>query len=1102
MVEGDPLETQRAPGPAVVAELRAAGFEDVCEVGRGGFGIVYRGVETLLDRTVAIKVLTADLDDDNRARFFREQQAMGRLTGHPNIVGVLHAGTTDSRRPYIVMQYHPRDSLESRIRRQGPLGLTEALRLGVKLAGALETAHRLGILHRDVKPGNILFTDYGEPALTDFGIAHIAGGFKTATGVVTGSPAFTAPEVLSGEAPSVASDVYGLGATLFCACTGHAAFERHSGEQVVAQFLRITTQPVPDLREQGIPDDVSAVIERSMSPDPRERPCSAAEFGDELRQVQFDHGLTVDEMALHNGPSKPRLDLDPLAARSSATGQRTPPTPPATRGAGDLPLELTSFVGRRRGIADTKEMLSSSRLVTLTGIGGVGKTRLALRVAADVRRSFGDGVCLVELDELRDESLLVDVVAAALGVRDRSSRPVEHAVADFLTSRRLLLVLDNCEHLVEAAAGLVEKLLRACPELHVLATSREPLGIGGEAVLRVPPLTIPSPERQPSLRGLPRYDAVTLFAERAATAVPGFELTEDNRLAVARICHRLDGLPLPIELAAARLRAMSADQILDRLTDRYALLTLGNRGAPTRQQTLRLSMDWSYELCTTNEQRVWARLSVFAGGFELDAAEQVCDGDLPPGDLLDEVTALIDKSILIREEAGAVVRFRMLETLRDYGRERLEQAGEYDNLRRRHLDWYQQLALDAVAGWISPRQLDWIGRLEREQPNLREAMDFALSREVDAEVDAGLRIATALYSFWLARALFSEGRHWLDRALASQPARPTVDRVRALYANGTLAGMQGDLPAETTLAEEAQALAAQTVDPVVHALAAHASGTLALFSGDPARACRYLDEALAPFDAPDDAALEIRISALLSLAWACQLQGNTPRAIACNEQALALTQTHGESVYQSFALWAMGVAAWRQGNSDRAVKLLKQGLTVSRKVDDPILAATCLETLAWTCDEDNAKRAATLMGAAEALGQSVGSSTAIFPALVIYHEECERQTRQALGQRTFEAAHRDGSLLSFDAAAAYALGEQPNAPVQETDSTSALTKREQQVADLVAEGLTNRAIATRLVISQRTAQGHVEHILTKLGFSSRAQIAAWVVERTRDTRPN
>ena len=274
MAAGDPFKTQR-DDPTDTAELSAAGFEDAHEIGHGGFGVVYRCRQPSLDRTVAVKILTADLDEENRARFFREQRAMGRLTGHPNIVTALHVGVTDSGRPYLVMPYHPKDCLDARIRRHGPLPLEDALRVGVKMAAAVETAHRLGILHRDVKPANILLTDYGEPALTDFGIAHVTGGFQTATGTVTGSPAFTAPEVLSGDPPSPASDIYSLGATLFSVVTGHAAFERRSGEHMVAQFLRITTQPVPDLREQGIPDDVSGVIERAMSANPQERPATA-----------------------------------------------------------------------------------------------------------------------------------------------------------------------------------------------------------------------------------------------------------------------------------------------------------------------------------------------------------------------------------------------------------------------------------------------------------------------------------------------------------------------------------------------------------------------------------------------------------------------------------------------------------------------------------------------------------------------------------------------------------------------------------------------------------------------------------------------------------
>src|ERR1700752_566676 len=298
MADVDQHASPRDLVPNIPAELRDAGFEDVAEVGHGGFGVVYRCAQSQLDRTVAVKVLTAALEQDNLDRFLREQHAMGRLSGHPHIVTILQVGTTTRGRPFIVMPYHAKNSLESLIRRHGPLDWRETLRIGVKLAGALDAAHGAGILHRDVKPGNILLTEYGEPQLTDFGIARIAGGFQTSTGVITGSPAFTAPEVLAGATPTAQSDIYSLGATLFCAITGHAAFERQSGEKVVAQFLRITSQPIPDLREQGLPAGVAAVSERAMAQDASARPASAAAFGDELREIQRTNGMAVHEMAL------------------------------------------------------------------------------------------------------------------------------------------------------------------------------------------------------------------------------------------------------------------------------------------------------------------------------------------------------------------------------------------------------------------------------------------------------------------------------------------------------------------------------------------------------------------------------------------------------------------------------------------------------------------------------------------------------------------------------------------------------------------------------------------------------------------------------------
>ncbi|WAM19004.1 protein kinase domain-containing protein [Rhodococcus sp. JS3073] len=1084
MSDIDPFETHRDVTPSVASALSADGFDDAREIGRGGFGVVYQCTQTSLDRTVAVKVLTNDLAEENRERFFREQRAMGRLTGHPNIVNVLQVGVAESGEPFIVMPYHPQGSLDERIRRHGPLPVAEALRLGVKLAGALEAAHGQGIVHRDVKPANILLTDYGEPALSDFGIAHITGGFETATGIVTGSPAFTAPEVLGGAAPSPASDIYGLGATLFCAVTGHAAFERRSGEHLVAQFIRITTESAPDLRDQGLADDVATVIEQAMSGHPEDRQPSAAALAERLREIQRSRGLPVDDTALH---ARAMLEPEPLSHEQF-------PASPSRHERGNLPLELSSFVGRRHEITEAKNLLASSRLLTLVGIGGVGKTRLALRLATSIRREFADGAWLVELDEVRTPSRLIDVVAATLGVRDQTDRSLREILLDFLSSRELFLILDNCEQAVDAVADLATALLQHNPNLRILATSREPLTVAGEAILRVPPLTVPDPEREPSLQGLPRYDAVSLFTERATSAVSTFTLTDANKSAVTRICHRLDGLPLPIELAAARLRAMSPEQILQRLSNRYALLTRGSRGAPSRQQTLRLCVDWSYDLCSPREQLTWARLSVFIGGFDLDAAEYVCGDNVQTEDLLDSVASLVDKSVLIREEHGTAVRFRLLETLRAYGREKAQENGDYHALRRRHRDWFRQLARRAEDEFISPRQLEWIARFDSEQPNLRDAMDFCLA---DDDADAGLQIATPLAQFWGSRGLLSEARRWLDEFLSRRGELPTTATVRALGVDCLMAEQQRDHERGAELVEQARALADQIDDPIAHAIVDHADGIVGLFSGDLSRAVSGLERALSVFrQAESDLALQIESLTLLGLAY--QLLDTEPdRAIECYEEVLAIAEVHGESVYRSYALWAMAVAQWRLGAQGRAIDLLEQGLRLARLVDDPVGCANCFEAFAWVAGGSNPTRAGTLMGAAETLGGVAGSPSVLVPNLLVYHEACERAARLALTDHVFEEVRKHGRALDLDSAVNYALGERPHKPVSPGSDT--LTKREQQVAELVAEGLTNKAIAARLVISQRTAQGHVEHILTKLGFTSRAQVAAWVVEERQSS---
>ena len=362
-----------------------------------------------------------------------------------------------------------------------------------------------------------------------------------------------------------------------------------------------------------------------------------------------------------------------------------------------LPAEFTRFVGRRRELAEVKRLLSGSRLVTLTGIGGVGKTRLALRAAADLSSAFRDGVHLVELADLRDPALLRHTVAGAMGLREQASDRQTSFLVEYLAPRQVLLVLDNCEHLIDGCAALAGELLRGCPQLRILATSGQSLGVSGENVVLVPSLAMPDPDGPPPTpKTLEQYEAVTLFVERACATVPTFAVTEQNCAAVAALCRGLDGIPLALELAAVRLRALSPAEILDRLSSRYVLLTRGDPTAPARQQTLRASMDWSWELCSAQEQSLWSHLAVFTGGFELDAVEGVCsDEHLPPAAVLDVVASLVDKSVLGREECGSHVRYRMLETIRQYGQEKLEEQGELDTCRRRHRDWYAELAARA-----------------------------------------------------------------------------------------------------------------------------------------------------------------------------------------------------------------------------------------------------------------------------------------------------------------------------------------------------------------------------------------------------------------------
>ncbi|WP_328501790.1 LuxR C-terminal-related transcriptional regulator [Streptomyces sp. NBC_00457] len=757
-----------------------------------------------------------------------------------------------------------------------------------------------------------------------------------------------------------------------------------------------------------------------------------------------------------------------------------------------LPAETTSFVDRRDELAEGRELLARARLVTLTGPGGVGKTRLAARLAARVARAFPDGVRFVHLAGLHDPALVPLAAADALGLHDHSSQPPLDALVEQVRDRRLLLVLDNCEHLLPACAELAAALLHGTTGVRVLATSRHRLGLTEEHLLDVRPLPVPDPDGD--LSAADGYPALALFADRAAAVVPGFRLTAANRAAVARLCRRLDGLPLAIELAAVRMRVLGVEQLLDRLDDRYRLLNAGSPAALPRHQTLCAAIDWSHELCTEREQLVWARASVLAGSFDLDTAEAVCaDGEkVGAHDVLEAVAGLVDKSVLCREPGPDGVRYRLLFTLRHYGLERLRRRpGEETAARRRQRDWTQACAAAHERAWFGPGQRETVARLRADQDNLRAALDFCLT--APGERLAGLRLAGTLWFYWHACGAPREGRYWLDRALDANP-EPTPERARGLWVAGLLAAATQDLARGLDLAKDARRLARHLGDPAETAHAEYVIGVLQLFGNDLQIALAHFETAVARGRAPGQH-LSMHGLDKVELACALALLGQADRAVAVCEAALPECAEHDEDWVRSYLLRILALAHTVRQDWPRAERHALDALRRKLDVNDVIGIGLTLDLLAVIAAERGTpERAAVLLGAADRVWADIDKGRWGSDALNSARRQCEKRARETLDGPAFQRSYERGSALGFTEAAAYALSdEQPPDDTSERPSNGVrLTRRETEVAALVAEGLANQQIADRLVIARRTAEGHVERILSKLGFSNRSQIAAWV----------
>jgi predicted ATPase/DNA-binding CsgD family transcriptional regulator len=755
-----------------------------------------------------------------------------------------------------------------------------------------------------------------------------------------------------------------------------------------------------------------------------------------------------------------------------------------SRRPGNLPAEATSFVGRRRELAEVRSKLAEARLVSLVGSGGVGKTRLAIRIATDLARGFRGGAWLVELAEVREPALVTNAVIAALDLRDQSAAEPLALVLSYLRDKELLLVLDNCEHLVGAAAQLVTAVIQTAPGVRVVATSREPLSVSGEHVIAVPPLELPAADGQPLSR-LRQNEAVMLFTERAAAAGK-FELTDANQAVVVDLCRRLDGLPLAIELAAVRTRVLSVEQILDRLTDRFGLLTGGSRGALPRHQTLRTTIDWSHDLLPAAERMLLRRLCIFAGRFTLEDVEAVCTSDdVNAVQVLDLIASLVDKSLVIKEDTRGVACYRLHETMREYARLALRGAGEEESVERRCTDYYVSRFQQSVAT-VRYDLASWLEATDLEIDNIRSVLRRCVTQ---ADYLSGVVLASSLTYFWITRAT-AEGVRWLDELLATAPPMPAVD-AWAYFIRGFLAVLQSEPAAAKPALERAVVAARETEQPLPLANSLAMASIAANMAGDRASARRLLGEAHALIATLDD--VPAKISLLQAQTMNGFFEGDIEAARSASSEGALLSREIGDLYSLEMMLMNQGLTLLFTADLDGAMPLCMESLRIARRIDDRVAQYALLDAMGCrAAGLGQSRLAAQLLGAAETVRTGAGAK--VIGVLAPLLATAEQLATSALGQKRFETELSAGKLLSRDAAIGMALGEPAHAveAAPRDDGAGPLGKREAEVARLVADGLSNKQIGARLFISERTVDSHVRSALNKLGFNSRSQIAAWM----------
>jgi non-specific serine/threonine protein kinase len=889
-------------------------------LGTGGMGVVYRARDERLGRDVALKLLSVGALDSGsaRQRFVREAQLAATLN-HPHIVTIYEVEEADGYH-FIAMEFVEGETLRARLMR-GPLELPDLIRIGADVANALDAAHSLGLIHRDIKPANILLTRAGRAKVADFGLAkRIEGAGEgsspnamapaatvsdlTQAGAVAGTVSYMSPEQTRGDVLDSRSDLFSLGVVLYEAATGRLPFEGPSAFAVIHE-IALVEPPAPSRVRPGLARELDPIVLRAMAKDRERRYGRGAEMASALRSI---------------------AQGAPVAVQAPGGAEAVARVPH------NLPLSLTSFVGRQGEMEEVARLLGTARLVTLLGSGGCGKTRLAIQIARNTLEKYPDGVWLVELASLSDPSLAAASVALALGLREESGRPIVETIAEHLASRSALLVLDNCEHITPTCAALAHTLLAAAPALRILATSRQALGVAGETLWRIPSLSVPDPASTPQPRQVVnRYESVRLFLDRAGAVQPTFTLTDQNAWTVAQICGRLDGIPLAIELAAARVKVLPVAQILSRLEDRFRLLTSGGSAALQRQQTLRAAVDWSYELLEPKEQQLFQRISVFAGGLFLEAAESVCSGDgIGEEEILDLLEHLVDKSLLTPEEGSeGTARYRLLETLRAYGKERLHHASGWEVYVGRHAEFYRALAERAAPELVGAEQASWLNRLQEEHDNLRQAIETAHEKE---ESPSALSMSASLWRFWWTRGLWQEGNRRISRALELTGDRRDPTRVSALHGSAVLARCLGDYATAHDRIEACISIARETGDREGLAWSLKELGNVAYVKGDHDAAKTAYEESLIHCRAIDD---RHGIAGVLHNLGSVALgQEDYARARQLYEESLMLERELGDRTGEAITLNGLGTSARFQGDDAAALSYHEQGLSLQRELGE------------------------------------------------------------------------------------------------------------------------------------------------------------------------